>query len=168
MRGLFAALADVAVPLRAVLEIAMALVLFALMALTCVDVVGRYFLRAPVIGSDELIALGMAVIIFGGLPLVAARREQITVDILDAWFRAAPRRVALRDWAVALVSAVALAYLSLRLGQLAGRQFSGGDYSTLLRIPYGPVSAFMSAAAAVAALVTLVLPACAPARSGQG
>ncbi|MEC7439600.1 MAG: hypothetical protein VX802_02015, partial [Pseudomonadota bacterium] len=36
------------------------LVLLWLVALTCVDVIGRYFFRSPVVGATELVQISMA------------------------------------------------------------------------------------------------------------
>jgi TRAP-type C4-dicarboxylate transport system permease small subunit len=60
-----------------------AALVFAMMALTFVDVVGRYFLNAPVSGSAEATELMLAVIVFAGLPLAAAAREHIQIDLLE-------------------------------------------------------------------------------------
>jgi TRAP-type C4-dicarboxylate transport system permease small subunit len=136
------------------LEAAIGAVLFLMMVLTCVDVVGRYLLARPVVGADELIAVGMAIVIFGGLPLVSARGEQITVDLLVSRFRGAVRRI--QALAVAAVSAGALAYLAYRLVHIALRLERAGDHSTLLQIPYAPVAYFMGAMAAIACLLVVV------------
>ena len=47
-----------------------ALVLMALMLLTCVDVAGRYFLNRPVTGGLEVTEILLALVIFAGVPLV--------------------------------------------------------------------------------------------------
>ena len=78
-----------------------ALVLFAMMTLTCADVIGRYFFSQPIFGGFELTEMLLAAMIFLGLPLVTLRNEHITVDVLDSitpdWlFRRAARR-GLRD-----------------------------------------------------------------------
>ncbi len=59
------------------------LVLFAMMVLTCVDVVGRYFLSRPIFGAFEITEMLLAALIFAGLPLVTLRNEHVTVDVLD-------------------------------------------------------------------------------------
>jgi TRAP-type C4-dicarboxylate transport system permease small subunit len=66
-----------------VLGIIAAVVLFCLMALTCVDVVARYFFNSPVYGGFEITEMLLAVLIFSGLPLVTLRNEHVTVDVLD-------------------------------------------------------------------------------------
>ena len=60
-----------------------ALVLLWLVGLTCVDVVGRYFFRAPVTGAVELVQLSMAGIIFLTLPLMFLKNEHVIVDLFS-------------------------------------------------------------------------------------
>lgn len=69
-------------PLEWVLSVFVALVLFYLMALRCVDVVGRYGFNAPVPGASELTGLGLSLLIFGALPIVTARSEHVSVSLL--------------------------------------------------------------------------------------
>lgn len=58
-------------------------VLFALMALTCIDVAGRYLFNSPVWGAFELTEMMLAALIFAALPLVSLRNEHVTVDLFD-------------------------------------------------------------------------------------
>ncbi|MDW8469595.1 MAG: TRAP transporter small permease subunit [Burkholderiales bacterium] len=51
--------------------------LFAMMALTCVDVVGRYLLTRPVPGALEIIEILVAATVFLALPLVTLREEHV-------------------------------------------------------------------------------------------
>ncbi len=78
-----------------------ALVLFGLMALTCADVVGRYFLGMPISGAFEMTEMLLASLIFAGLPLVTLRNDHITVDLLDPvvpdWLFPHPARRRLPD-----------------------------------------------------------------------
>ena len=57
------------------------LLLCTMVIVTCIDVVGRYFLSAPLLGAHELITLAMGVMIFLGLPLVTDTGEHLTVDL---------------------------------------------------------------------------------------
>jgi TRAP-type transport system small permease protein len=67
--------------------------LFAIMALTFFDVLGRKFASRSITGSLELTELLMVVVIFGALPLVSRRGEHVEFDSLDpylpAWLRRA-------------------------------------------------------------------------------
>jgi TRAP-type transport system small permease protein len=70
-------------------------VLFSLLVLTCADVFGRYVLVRPVHGKTEITRMLMAVMIALVLPVVTARKEHITVDLFDFFFRG--RVQAVRD-----------------------------------------------------------------------
>ena len=52
-----------------------------MVVLTCVDVIGRYFFAAPLLGAHELITLAMGIMIYLGMPLVTASREHLVVDL---------------------------------------------------------------------------------------
>lgn len=136
-----------------VIQFAMAVVLFAVMLLTGVDVVGRYLFNRPVLGADEYIAYGMAIIIFGGLPLASLRNEQIVADFASGALRGHARQIARRF--TQLFAAIVLAYLASRLFVLAGKQVANSDGSTMLRLSYAPLGYFMTVMAAVSALICL-------------
>lgn len=75
-----------------VLEVLCSLVLAAMMLLTFVDVIGRYFLGAPVFGASEMISTMLALTIFLGLGIANARDKHIVVELFDSHVRAfAPR-----------------------------------------------------------------------------
>src|SRR3546814_20860011 len=59
-----------------------ATILFCLMVCTFVDVVGRYVFISPLPGALELTEIMMASLIFTILPVVSARSDHITVDML--------------------------------------------------------------------------------------
>lgn len=67
--------------------------LFAIMALTFFDVLGRKFASNSIPGSLEMTELLMVVVIFAALPLVSERGEHVEFDSLDpflpAWLRRA-------------------------------------------------------------------------------
>ncbi len=62
--------------------------LFAIMALTFFDVLGRKFASHSIPGSLELTELLMVVVIFAALPLVSQRGEHVAFDSLDHYFPA--------------------------------------------------------------------------------
>mgnify|MGYP001461206897 FL=1 len=55
------------------LELISSCVLFALMMLTCIDVVGRYVFHGPVRGGTELTEFALAIIVFSILPVDLVR-----------------------------------------------------------------------------------------------
>lgn len=137
------------------LSVVAALLLVTMMLVTFVDVVGRYLFNAPLPGAFELTEVLLALVIFVGLPLVTARREHVTVDLVTArlpWrLRAALARLAL------MVTAAMLGVFAWRLGASA-RDFSAyGDATVYLGIPLGPVAGTMALFAAISALVAAVL-----------
>lgn len=78
--------------LEAILGGGAALTLFLMMALTCIDVVGRKLVGESVPGSTELTEVLMLLTIFLALPLVSLRGEHVAFDLLDAVLPAAARR----------------------------------------------------------------------------
>ena len=109
------------------------LVLLWLVGLTCVDVVGRYFFRAPVTGATELVQISMAGIIFFSLPAMFLRDDQVIVDLFSfvrkGWF----------GWAISLAfsvtTVVAVWIIADRVSGYAIRAFEDGDETIYLKIP---------------------------------
>jgi TRAP-type C4-dicarboxylate transport system permease small subunit len=132
-----------------------AVLLFAMMVLTFVDVWGRYFFNSPVPGGFEVTELMMAALIFAGLPLVTAGNEHVAVDLLDYSMPHGMKKF--RDALVNLLCAGMLAILSYRLWLKASEQVSYGDQTAILNIPSAPVTFFMSFSTAFSALVLLAL-----------
>ena len=64
-----------------------ALILLMLVALTCIDVVGRYFFSNPLTGAVELVRICMAGIIFFSFPLMFLRNDHIIVDLIPFFRR---------------------------------------------------------------------------------
>ena len=63
------------------------LFMFAMLTLTFCDVIGRYFLNAPITGAGEIIAFLMGLTIFLGFPLVTRDQEHITVSLFERYFK---------------------------------------------------------------------------------
>ena len=109
------------------------LVLLWLVGLTCVDVIGRYFFRAPVTGATELVQISMAGIIFFSLPAMFLRDDQVIVDLFSfvrkGWF----------GWAVSLAFAIATIFavyiVADRVSGYAIRAWEDGDETIYLKIP---------------------------------
>lgn len=110
-----------------------ALVLLWLVGLTCVDVVGRYFFRAPVVGAVELVQLSMAGIIFLSLPLMFLKNDHVIVDLFhfkkDSW----------AAWAITLGTTLLMIFaifiLADRVWDYAIRAYEDGDQTIYLHIP---------------------------------
>lgn len=81
-------------PLRTVLQqfdaiaarmlgVVAATALFAMMALTFIDVIGRYGFHHSIFGVAEIIECLMIVSIFAGLAFITAKNEHITVTLME-------------------------------------------------------------------------------------
>jgi TRAP-type transport system small permease protein len=129
--------------------------LFAIMALTFFDVIGRKLASNSIPGSLELTELLMVVVIFGALPLVSRRGEHVEFDSLDPYLPAWVRRA--QGVIVQLLCAVvlfALAWLMLR----TGRQFAEtGETTAQLQILKAPFIYGMGVLCGLTGLVHLAL-----------
>jgi TRAP-type C4-dicarboxylate transport system permease small subunit len=132
-----------------------AMILFAMMAVTAVDVVGRYFLNSPLQGSYELTQLFMLSLVFSALPSVTRRTEHITVGLFDNAFTGRMR--AARDALIAFIVAMCAVYLAWRLYILAGRFVAFGDTTATWRIPIAPFAYGGALAMTLCAVASLVL-----------
>ncbi len=83
-----------------------------MIAVTCIDVVGRYFFAAPLIGAHEVITLAMGIMIYLGLPLVTAAGEHLTVDLAGTFLGPRLRRIQqIMVNAVAALTFILMSYL---------------------------------------------------------
>ena len=137
------------------LGFAMCAVLFGLMILTTVDVTGRYLFNNPIPGAVEFTELGLGILVFGSLPLITTRQEHITIDILDFVFRG--RRKQIQQICVNVLGVVITGFIGWRVFVKAQELASYGDVSINMKLPLAPVAFFMSAMAAVAAVIMLML-----------
>ncbi len=112
-----------------------ALALFALMAITCVDVAGRYLFNNPLTGSTELTELAVGAVIFSAFPLISWRNEQVVVDILDRFVPPAVHKI--RAVVFHLCAAAGLAFVGQRIIVLAERSLGYGEVTEFLAIPAG-------------------------------
>lgn len=140
------------VPALAVLA---AIILLCLMLLTCVDVVGRYFLNKPVYGGFEITEMLLAGLIFCGLPLVTLRNDHVTVDLFDS---------ITPDWVyrlqhifACLVGFVATVFLSWRLWVRAVSMNAAGETTAQLKLNISYLTYAMSILMGLTALALLVL-----------
>lgn len=137
--------------LEMLLNAFVALVLFALMVLRCVDVVGRYAFSAPVPGASELTGLGLTLLIFGALPLVTAHSEHVSVSLLE--LIAGQRSKKLERVVLLVTSLLALSLMAWRLWDKAGTLASYGDGTSYLNVPLAPFAYFMSVMTALSVIV---------------
>lgn len=136
------------------LEIGAAVVLMALMVMTCIDVAGRELLSAPLNGATELTELMLGALVFLALPVASWRDEHIVVDLLDNAFPAALAR--LRQLIVNLIAAVVLAAVTVRAWHFANRSVEFGDVTQFLHLPVAPIIYLIAVLSGFTAAVLLL------------
>ena len=140
--------------------------LFAIMALTFFDVLGRKLADNSIPGSLEVTELLMVVVIFGALPLVSERGEHVEFDSLDPYLPAW-----LRKLQVVLVHMLCAGVL-LALGWLmwrSGNQFlETGETTAQLKILKAPFLYGMGALCAATGIIHLFLIAQPPPERAEG
>jgi TRAP-type C4-dicarboxylate transport system permease small subunit len=141
--------------LKALCGAVAATALFAIMALTLVDVGGRKLVSASVPGSLEFTELLMVAVTFSGLPLVSFRGEHVVFDSLDPWLSPAARRV--QGLLVELLCAAMLGGVAWLMWGKAADMSQYGDTTAQLKIPQGPFVYLMSGLCGLTSLVHLVL-----------
>jgi len=136
------------------LGVAAAILLFCLMAITTVDVIGRYIFNWPLRGAFEITELLLLTLIFAGLPLVSRADERVTLDFIDALLGDRCRRILRR--LVDVVCGLIILGLAWRVFVKAGKISGYGDTTDVLFIPVGPFVYFMALMVLVTAIVHIV------------
>ena len=140
--------------------------LFAMMLLTCADVVGRKLAGNSLPGAVELTELCMLVMIFLALPLASMAGEHIVFDLLD---RVMPPRLLLWQQSLAsLVTGLVFGGAAWLVWRRSVRTFEMGDITARLEIPLGPFHRMVAATLLITALVHLGLAAREAARARSG
>lgn len=133
---------------------AAAILIFGLMAVTTVNVIGRYLLNWPLRGGFEITELLLLTLIFAGLPLVSRADEHVTMDFINAAL--GPRGRSLLRRLVELFCGLLILGLSWRVFIKAGKIAGYGDTTDVLRIPVGPFVYFMALMVLVTAVVHII------------
>ncbi len=140
--------------------------LFAIMALTFFDVLGRKFADHSIPGSLEMTELLMVVVIFGALPLVSQRGEHVEFDSLDPFMPAWLRRA--QGVLVHLLCATVLLLLAYLMWRTGGQFLESGETTAQLKILKAPFLYGMGVLCALTGLVHLTLIAHPPAERAEG
>jgi len=140
--------------------------LFAIMALTFLDVAGRKLLSNSIPGSLELTELLMVVVIFGALPLVSQRGEHVVFDSLDSYLPAFIRR--LQTILVSTLCGVALLALAWLMWQTGNQFLESGETTAQLKIIKAPFLYGMGVLCGVTGLVHLAQVVTPPAALEEG
>ena len=140
------------VPLQALAMISCA-VLFLMMAMTFIDVAGRYLFNSPLPALAEIISFMMAGLVFCVLPLVCFREGHVTIDLLDGLV---PRRLKrLQGVFVNLASAGAVLFIAWRLWVKAMTHLQFEEATDELYMDIWPFSAGMAVLCVLAAVAQL-------------
>ncbi|SEG53534.1 TRAP transporter small permease [Vibrio hangzhouensis] len=143
---------SVAKTIRRGLETLAAISLLLMMLITFVDVTGRYFFNAPVVGSTELIEVLLAVMVFMAFPLVSWNEENICVDLLDNYF---PKKwIGIRQIVINLICSCSLILVALMNWKLAGRSMEYEEVTEILEMPLGYVTYLISVTGFVGGVLT--------------
>ena len=116
----------------------MAVLLFAMMTITAIDVIGRYVFNAPVPGGFEIVQYLMAVVIFASLPLTTAAERHLTVSVFENRFRGTTRHV--YRLVMLTISLIALAIIAWRMGVQADVLGRSQQVSGFLQLPLAPIA----------------------------
>jgi TRAP-type C4-dicarboxylate transport system permease small subunit len=132
------------------------LFLLIIMSIMVVDVVGRYFLNAPLTYSVELVELGMGLFVLFGLAETTLRRGHISVDILNVGIIGPIADKAFRIVAD-FAGIVFMGVIAWRLLLHGFRVYDDGLFTQVLELPTFPVVFLMFGAAVVATATAVVL-----------
>lgn len=136
------------------LEAGAILLLVCLMAVTGLDVIGRYMLNAPLPGAFELTELLLGALIFAALPLVSRSAGHVDVDIVTSFL---PRGVQhALAFLIAAISAATLCFFAWRLMILGNSQLMDGAHSESLHVPFAPFAYFGALACVLAGLFSIL------------
>lgn len=115
--------------------------LAAMMLLATVDVVGRYFFNAPVLGAYEITEYLMLIMVFSFLALAQSAKAHISVDIVFNRLPAGLRHVLERfNHLVCLLMMILVTWMGIqRIWELKRT----GEASVLLKIPDYPFAVFL-------------------------
>lgn len=127
--------------------------LLAMMAVTCVDVVGRYFVGRPIPGAFEITELLLVAVIFCGLPLASSDAAQVEVDLLAG--RLPPRLWSALGRVGHGACAAAFAGVAWVASAKALRMSDDAEVTPTLGIALAPFAWLVVAMVAVAAVIEL-------------
>jgi TRAP-type C4-dicarboxylate transport system permease small subunit len=137
------------------LEAIIALCLLAMVALTVLDVVGRYFFNAPIAGGYEISEILMGLTVFAALPLASRAESHLAIGLLTDRLTGARRR-----WhriAILVISTLGLGFIGWRMTVQAGIVHGSMASTGSLHLPIWPVAATMAVLGWLSCLVTAVL-----------
>ena len=127
--------------------------LFVMMALTFIDVSGRYLFNSPLPALHEIISFMMPGLIFCALPMICRQEGHVTIDLLDIFLSKNVKRW--QGLFVNIVSFSAMAFVSWRLAEKSTSHFEFGEVTDELYMDLWPFSLGMSILSAIAAIALI-------------
>ena len=137
------------------LEAVIALCLLAMVALTVLDVAGRYFFNAPLAGGYEISEILMGLTVFAALPLASRAESHLAIGLLTDRLTGNARR--LHRIVILAISTAGLGFIGWRMTVQAGIMYGSMASTGSLRLPLWPVASAMAALGWLSCLVTAVL-----------
>ena len=126
-------------------------VLVALIGLTFADVVLRYVFAAPILGSKDLLEMGMVTVVALAFPFTWRIGGHIVVDLIPEYGLAGLNRS--RDVAVRAIGFAIFALLAWRAWLRADDAALFNEATNMIELPFQPFFWVLAAAAAFQALV---------------
>ena len=148
-------LAALAAAIRKGLAPVAAAALFLMMALTIVEVVGRYFLAMPLTGGEEIKSFLLGFGVFAALPLVTAAERHIAVRSVAQLLRGRAARA--QRIIVRAGTAAGFLFIAALLFAQARTLAAAGTLTDFLDLPLAPAIYVFAALAATAAAIALAL-----------
>jgi TRAP-type C4-dicarboxylate transport system permease small subunit len=140
--------------LERTLGVVSAIILLILVMITCVDVVGRYFLNMPLNGAFEMTEVLLVALVFSALPLATERREHVEVDLLATIFSQNINRLLIAFGG--LFTAAVLLTFSWRLTIHAMKAAEDGAVTNALEIPLASIGYFAAVACFISAIIAVL------------
>lgn len=132
-----------------------ALVMFGMMAVTFVDVLGRYVFSAPIPGGFEIIQFMMPLAMFGALPVITRSESHIVISVISGLLT--KRAAWIQRFCILILSAVVnagIAYIMWLQGvELAEAQ----QISGFLEWSFAPPAYLISGLSAVTVVIVLLM-----------
>ena len=141
-------------PIR-ILTVMAASFMFAITALTTIDVTGRYVFNSPVHGGVELIEFMLGLLIFSALPLVSVKRAHITVELFDNFMSNGFKRY--REIFVLIASAGMIGFITERMLSTGLDAYEAEDISMHLDLPMAPIYFSLTALSAISVVVQIYM-----------
>ncbi|SDQ97450.1 TRAP transporter small permease [Pseudovibrio sp. Tun.PSC04-5.I4] len=141
--------------LRSGTSVLCGVLLLALVAVTVIDVIGRYLLASPLPGAPEYTELLLMAVIFTGLPAVCLDDGHITVDLFTSRFKGG--LASLQLFFSRMFVAVVLSVVAWQLWKHGAQLASYQEVTVYLRIPLAPFAKAAGVICACCAFVTFVL-----------